>query len=115
MRACLCRGPLNLAPWCYCVPGEVTPFARLLGALGVGEAFTPEQYVRVLGDMAAAAGGRPLSAEQQEQAVSVLQARASPALPLLARVHTGTFHTKPMHSTVTCRRVAERAGPWCGS
>ena len=56
------------------MPGEVTPFARLLGALGVGDTFSPEQYVRVLDDMAAAAEGRPLGAEQQEQAVSVLQA-----------------------------------------
>lgn len=68
-----CRGPLNLSPWLYCIPGDLQPFKGLLTDLGVGESFTADQYVGVLTDMAVALGKDPLSAAQQEQALSVLQ------------------------------------------
>ena len=70
------RGPLDLSPWLYCIPGDLQPFKRLLVDLGVRESFTADQYVRVLTDMAAASGKEPLSAAQQEQAISVLQVGA---------------------------------------
>ena len=71
-----CRGPLNLSPWLYCIPGDLQPFRQVLAELGVAESFTADQYVGVLADMAAAFGKDPLSAAQQEQAVSVLQVKA---------------------------------------
>ncbi|BDA44284.1 probable Sacsin [Coccomyxa sp. Obi] len=67
------RGPLNLSPWLYCIPGDLQPFKGLLIDLGVRESFTADQYVGVLTDMAAGSG-KALSAAQQEQAISVLQA-----------------------------------------
>lgn len=71
------RGPLNLSPWVYCIPAEIAPFAELLTALGVRKSFSAEQYCGILADMAAALPGRRLDADQQEQAISVLQARLS--------------------------------------
>ncbi len=76
-----CRGPLNLSPWLYCIPGDLQPFRQLLAELGVAESFTADQYVGVLADMVAAFGKDPLSAAQQEQAVSVLQVKGSSEVP----------------------------------
>ncbi len=76
------RGPLNLAPWAFCIPAELAPFGDLLSRLGVREAFSAEQYVGILDDMAAALGEQALAAEQQEQAISVLQARSHAFQPV---------------------------------
>jgi len=67
------RGPVNLAPWVYCIPSDLAPFHDLLAQLGVKDSFTAQQYVGVMTDMAAAVNGERLTAEQQEQAIAVLQ------------------------------------------
>lgn len=66
---------MNLSPWVYCIPGDLAPFKDLLALLGVRGSFTADQYVGILADMHAALGEHELSIEQQEQAISVLQAR----------------------------------------
>ena len=82
----LCRGPVNLSPWLYCIPSDLAPFHDLLAQLGVRESFSAEQYCDIMSDMAAALKGKRLPAEQQEQAIAVLQVtRASfisPSMPL---------------------------------
>ena len=69
----ICRGPANLAPWVYCIPADLAPFQELLAQLGVRESFSAEQYVGIMADMAVALHRERLSAEQQEQAIAVLQ------------------------------------------
>ena len=69
----LCRGPVNLSPWLYCIPSDLAPFHDLLAQLGVRESFSAEQYCDIMSDMAAALRGERLPAEQQEQAIAVLQ------------------------------------------
>ena len=69
----LCRGPVNLSPWLYCIPSDLAPFHDLLAQLGVRESFSAEQYCDIMSDMAAALKGERLPAEQQEQAIAVLQ------------------------------------------
>ena len=72
-RPILCRGPVNLAPWVYCIPADLAPFHDFLAQLGVRDSFSARQYVGIMADMAAALKGERLSAEQQEQAIAVLQ------------------------------------------
>ena len=66
---------MNLAPWVYCIPADLAPFHQFLTQLGVKDAFSAEQYVGIMADLAAALNGERLSAEQQEQAIAVLQVR----------------------------------------
>ena len=69
------RGPLNLAPWLYIIPGELAPFSALFTQLGARESFTAEQYISTLGDIVAAHGtSEPLPAPVLEQALSIIQA-----------------------------------------
>ena len=80
-----CRGPVNLSPWLYCIPSDLAPFHDLLAQLGVLDSFSADQYCDIMSDMAAALKGERLPAEQQEQAIAVLQVirpyAISPLLP----------------------------------
>ena len=57
----------------YCIPADLAPFHDFLAQLGVRDSFSAQQYVGIMADMAAALKGERLSAEQQEQAIAVLQ------------------------------------------
>ncbi|KAK9856110.1 hypothetical protein WJX84_004825 [Apatococcus fuscideae] len=70
-------GPLNLAPWLYVVPGELTSFKPLLAELGVQDRFSAAQYGNVLAEMAEATSKRRLSGAELQQALSIVQALSS--------------------------------------
>lgn len=69
----LCSGPLNLAPWLYVVPGELTSFKPLLAELGVRDRFSAAQYANVLAEMAEATSKRRLFGAELQQALSIVQ------------------------------------------
>lgn len=81
------RGPVNLSPWLYCIPSDLAPFHDLLAQLGVRKSFSAEQYVSIMADMAAALNGERLSAEQQEQAIAVLQVQSQTLLHRMQVLH----------------------------
>ena len=83
----MCRGPVNLSPWLYCIPSDLAPFHDLLAQLGVRESFGTEQYVSIMADMAAALNGERLSAEQQDQAIAVLQVQCQTLLHRMQVLH----------------------------
>ena len=66
-------GPLNLAPWLYVVPGELTHFRLLLSQLGVHDRFNATQYTTVLAEMAEATCKRRLYGSELQQALSIVQ------------------------------------------
>lgn len=50
--ACPTQGSLDLSPWLYVLPAELAPFKDLLLAFGATPAFSAQQLVSVLHDMA---------------------------------------------------------------
>ncbi len=72
MPSCSRSGPLNLAPWLYVLPGDLSPFQELLRRLGVPEAFGAE-FAHALKRMAEQANGEALPPAQLDQAVSIIQ------------------------------------------
>ena len=72
-----CRGPLNLAPWLYVIPGDLASFKELFLQLGVHDGFAAPQYLGMLSDLAEASRGEALSPAELEQAISVVQVSAA--------------------------------------
>lgn len=68
------RGPLNLAPWLYVIPGDLASFKELFLQLGVHDGFAAPQYLGMLNDLAEVSHGEALSPAELEQAISVVQA-----------------------------------------
>jgi sacsin len=66
-------GPLNLAPYLFVVPSDLSAFRELLSELGVREALAPGDYARVLARMAADTDERPLQDGQLSVAVWLVQ------------------------------------------
>jgi sacsin len=74
-------GPLNLAPYLFVVPSDLSAFQELLSELGVREALAPGDYARVLARMAADTDGCPLQDGQLSVAVWLVQQLADAHLP----------------------------------
>ena len=83
-----CRGPLNLAPWLYVIPGDLASFKELFLQLGVHDGFAAPQYLGMLSDLAEVSHGESLAPAELEQAISVVQVGAA--------LRLGCHFTKPL-------------------
>lgn len=75
------EGPLDLAPYLYVIPRELTPFQSFLLAIGVQARFTAAQYAALLRELKAEAGQQPLPESQLQQALAVCIALADDVIP----------------------------------
>lgn len=94
-----CRGPLNLAPWLYVIPGDLASFKELFLQLGVHDGFAAPQYLGMLNDLAEVSHGEALSPAELEQAISVVQVGAAWSVSLALWLGCST---KPLSAQRVC-------------
>jgi D-alanyl-D-alanine carboxypeptidase len=74
------------------VPAELAPFKELFLRFGAQLEFSANQYTAFLADLAASAGGEPLSAQELDQALAVSQVNAFLPESVLTTTHTSRVH-----------------------